>query len=155
MLICEMTLYYKNKGMSLYDALMDLYMNFGFYKEELISIELQGKEGAEKIAKALEYLRSSMNSSIDGVSISKIMDYKVSVEKDKMNSKEISINLPKSNVLKFILEDGSWFVVRPSGTEPKMKVYLSVVGKSVEDTDERMSKFKLNIMKLIEEACNC
>jgi phosphoglucomutase len=155
MLICEMTLYYKNKNMSLYDALMDLYIKFGFYKEELISLELHGKEGADKIAKSLEYLRSSIKSSINDVNITKIMDYKISVEKDITNGNEMSINLPKSNVLKFVLEDSSWFVVRPSGTEPKMKIYLSVVGKTAEDADERMSEFKRNVMNLIDEACNC
>jgi len=155
MLICEMTLYYKNKNMSLYDALMDLYNKFGFYKEELISIELQGKEGAEKIAKALEYLRHSMKSSIKGINITKKMDYKIGVEKDVINIKETIINLPKSNVLKFVLEDESWFVVRPSGTEPKMKVYLSVVGKSNDAAAEKMNEFKQNVMSLIEEACNC
>lgn len=154
MLICEMTLHYKNKGLSLYDAFMELYNKYGFYKEELVSIELQGKEGAEKIAKALEYLRHSMSATINGVSIIRKMDYKLGKEKDLINIEEKNIDLPKSNVLKFILEDESWFVVRPSGTEPKMKVYLSVTGKSKEDADKLMINFKKNVMTLIEEACN-
>jgi phosphoglucomutase len=154
MLICEMTLYYKNKGLSLYDAFMELYNKYGFYKEELVSIELQGKEGAEKIAKALEYLRHSMSATINGISIIRKMDYKLGKEKDLINIEERNIDLPKSNVLKFILEDESWFVVRPSGTEPKMKVYLSVTGKSKDDAEQLMINFKKNVMTLIEEACN-
>lgn len=154
-LISEMTLYYKTKGMSLYDALIELYNKYGFYKESLVSIELQGKEGQEKIAKALEYLRHSMKSSIDGVKIVKKMDYKLSVEKDLVKIKEKEIHLPKSNVLKFVLEDGSWFVVRPSGTEPKMKVYLSCIGNSLENAEENMEKFKKSVMSIINDACNC
>jgi phosphoglucomutase len=154
MFICEMTLYYKNKGLSLYDAFIELYNKYGFYKEELVSIELQGKEGAEKIAKALEYLRHSMRATINGINIIRKMDYKLGKEKDLINIEEKNIDLPKSNVLKFILEDESWFVVRPSGTEPKMKVYLSVTGKSKDDAEQLMVTFKKNVMTLIEEACN-
>lgn len=153
-LITEMTLYYKSKGMSLYDALMELYNNYGFYKESLISIELQGKEGQEKIAKALEYLRHSMKATVNEVKIVRKMDYKLSVEKDLVNIEEKIINLPKSNVLKFVLEDGSWFVVRPSGTEPKMKIYLSCIGNSLQHAEEKMEVFKKNIMGIVNNACH-
>ncbi|MDP4091024.1 MAG: phospho-sugar mutase, partial [Bacillota bacterium] len=153
-LICEMTLYYKKKGMSLYEALIDLYNNYGFYREDLVSLELKGKEGQEKIAKALDYLRNSMDNNVNGVAIDKKFDYKLSREWDFSKGFEAVIDLPKSNVLKFILGDGSWFVVRPSGTEPKMKVYLSVVSDSLENDERDMDTFKQNVMKLIEEACN-
>lgn len=154
MLITEMTLYYKTKGMSLYDALMELYNKYGYYKESLISLELQGKEGQEKIAKSLEYLRHSMKSTVNDVKITKKMDYKLSIEKDLVNIKEKTINLPKSNVLKFVLEDNSWFVVRPSGTEPKMKIYLSSIGSSLQDAEEKMENFKKSIMDIVNNACN-
>jgi phosphoglucomutase len=153
-LITEMTLYYKSKGMSLYDALLELYNNYGFYKESLISIELQGKEGQEKIAKALEYLRHSMKATVNEVKIVRKMDYKLSIEKDLVNIDEKIINLPKSNVLKFVLDDGSWFVVRPSGTEPKMKIYLSCIGNSLQNADEKMEVFKKNIMDIVNNACH-
>ena len=154
-LIAEMTLYYKTKGMSLYDALMELYNKYGYYKESLISIELQGKEGQEKIAKALEYLRHSMKSTVNSIKIIKKMDYKLSIEKDLINIEERTIELPKSNVLKFVLEDGAWFVVRPSGTEPKMKIYLSCVGDSIINAEKKLESFKSNIMDIIDNACNC
>ncbi|SCN21460.1 Phosphoglucomutase [Clostridium sp. N3C] len=154
MLICEMTLYYKSKGLSLYEALLDLYDKYGYYKENLVSIELQGKEGQEKIAKALDYLRNSMGQELNGVKIDKKFDYKLSKETDFVNNTEKEIDLPTSNVLKFVLNDGSWFVVRPSGTEPKMKVYLSVVGDSLKDADQKIEEFKTIVMSLIEKACN-
>jgi phosphoglucomutase len=154
MLISEMTLYYKSIGLSLYDALIDMYKEYGFYKESLVSISLEGKEGQEKIGNALQNLRHSMKTTINGIKISKKMDYKLSIEKDLDNMTEKIIELPKSNVLKFILQDGSWFVVRPSGTEPKMKIYLSVVGNSSEDAENKTQEFKTNVMKIIEEALN-
>ncbi|AJA47763.1 phosphoglucomutase [Clostridium pasteurianum DSM 525 = ATCC 6013] len=152
-LICEMVLYYKNKGLSLYDALIDLYEKYGFYKESLVSLELKGKEGQEKIQKAIENLRHELEPAIDGVKIVKKFDYKLSKEKDILNNTESVIELPKSNVLKFILEDGSWFVVRPSGTEPKMKVYMATVGKNLSDADEKMDNFNKAVMEIINKAC--
>lgn len=154
MLICEMTLYYKSKGMSLYEALLDLYSKYGYYKEDLVSLELQGKEGQEKIARALDYLRNSMGKEINGVKINTKFDYKLSKETDFCSNTEREISLPTSNVLKFVLSDGSWFVVRLSGTEPKMKVYLSVVGNSLEDADNKIEEFKAAVMALIEKACS-
>ncbi|MCT8977265.1 phospho-sugar mutase [Clostridium sp. CX1] len=154
-LICEMTLYYKNKGMSLYEALMGLYEKYGFYKEKLFSLELKGKEGQEKIEKALEFLRHSMSHTIGGVKIVKKADYKLSIEKDLVDIKESKIDLPKSNVLKFTLEDNSWFVIRPSGTEPKMKIYLSVIGENLENAENKMKSFEQDVKNIIDKACNC
>jgi phosphoglucomutase len=153
MLICEMTLYYKNKNMSLYDALMDIYNEHGYYEESLVSIELKGKDGAEKISNILEYLRSTLKNSIGNNKIITKMDYRIGLEFDLIKNNQKVINLPKSNVLKFILEDGSWFVARPSGTEPKMKVYLSVKGNSLKDTSKKIIELKANIMSLIDETC--
>ena len=152
MLICEMTLYYKNKGMSLYDALMDIYQEHGYYEEGLVSIEMKGKDGAEKIGNILEHLRGSMNSYIGNNKIVKKMDYRSGLENDLIKDIEKSIELPKSNVLKFVLEDGSWFVVRPSGTEPKMKIYLSVKGNCIENTAKKMIELKENVMSIVDEA---
>lgn len=151
-LICEMALYYKKRNMNLYDALIELYNKYGYYKEELVSVELQGKEGQEKIQAILERLRHSMKSSVNNIKIVKKYDYKLGIEKDLVNIKEERIELPKSNVLKFILEDGSWFVIRPSGTEPKMKVYLSIVGNSSEDAEAKIKIFKKNVMSIINES---
>ena len=153
MLICEMTLYYKNKGMSLYDALSGLYKEHGYYEEGLVSIELKGKDGAQKIGNILEHLRCSMKDFIGDNKIVKKMDYRAGLEVDLIENVEKTIKLPKSNVLKFVLEDGSWFVVRPSGTEPKMKIYLSVKGTSLKNTYEKIAQLKGNVMAIVDEAC--
>lgn len=151
MLIAEMTLYYKEKGKSLYDGLMDLYNKFGFFKEDLISIELKGKSGQEQIASCIEALRSAPLNEVDGVAIKTKLDYKLSKEENLIAKTESVIDLPKSNVLKFILENGSSFVVRPSGTEPKMKIYLAVSGSSLEDSEEKIKVFKEKVMEIINE----
>lgn len=151
-MICEMALYYKSKEMNLYDALMDIYDKYGYFKEELVSIELKGKDGQEKIALCIENLRHSMKAKINGIKIAKKLDYRLGLEKNLISFEEQILNLPKSNVLKFVLEDDSWFVVRPSGTEPKMKIYLSVVGKSMEHSQHKMIEFKNNVMEIINEA---
>jgi len=149
-LITEMTLYYKEEGLTLYEALIKLYEEYGFTNEELISIELQGKEGQEKIANCLDTLRMDKLTEINGVTVSKAFDYKLSEETIYGNETLVSeINLPKSNVLKYILEDDSWFVVRPSGTEPKMKIYLSVLGESLKDSEEKLINFKKSVMDKI------
>ena len=150
MLIAEMTLYYKEKGMTLYEALLDIYKTHGFFKEDLTSLELQGKEGQEKIASCIDALRNTTITSINNIKVAKKYDYKLSKEENFENNTTSTIELPKSNVLKFILEDGSSFVVRPSGTEPKMKIYLAVRAKSLEDADKEIQGFKCQVMDLIE-----
>lgn len=154
MLIAEMSLYYKSKGMTLYDGLMKIYEQYGFHKEELVSLELKGKEGQEQIARCIDSLRKQHISELNGVKLVKKFDYKESVEKDLANGTTSEIKLPKSNVLKFIFEDDSWFVVRPSGTEPKMKVYLAVSGSSLKDSEVKVEKFKEVVMNLIKNMLN-
>ena len=149
MLVCEMCLYYKEQGKSLYDALIDLYEKYGYFKETLVSLELKGKEGQEKIANCIDALRNDPISSVDAVKIVTRLDYKLSIEENTVNNTKTTIDLPKSNVLKYILEDGSYFVVRPSGTEPKMKVYLAVKSSSLENADKDIATFKEKVMEII------
>ena len=154
MLISEMTLYYKKKGLSLAEALNELYEQFGFFKEELVSIELKGKEGQEKISACIDSLRNATITEIGNVKIKTKLDYKLSTEENLIENNKTNIELPKSNVLKFILENGSSFVVRPSGTEPKMKVYLAVKGSSLDGALNDMKLFKENVMELIQSKLN-
>ncbi|NSB16694.1 MULTISPECIES: phospho-sugar mutase [Clostridium] len=149
MLVCEMCLYYKEQGKSLYDALIDLYEKYGYFKETLVSLELKGKEGQEKIANCIEALRNNPASEVNGVKIVTRLDYKLSVEENTVNNTKAPIDLPKSNVLKYILEDGSYFVVRPSGTEPKMKVYLAVKSNSLDNAEKDIATFKEKVMEII------
>ena len=155
-LITEMTLYYKEKGLTLYEALINLYEEYGYTKETLVSIELQGKEGQDKITKCIDTLRNDKVTEINGIKVVKAFDYKLSEEVTYENNDvtKSEINLPKSNVLKYILEDDSWFVVRPSGTEPKMKVYLSIVGESLKSSEEKINAFKEDVMDKISNILN-
>lgn len=148
-IICEMTLYYKTKGLSLYEAFINLCEKHGYYKESLVSIELKGKEGQEKISNCLEDLRNKGVSEVNGIKVKIALDYKLSIEKNLETNEVKEIKLPKSNVLKYVLEDGSWFVARPSGTEPKMKAYVSVVGKDMKDSEVKVEKFKEEVVKIL------
>lgn len=154
MLIAEMTLFYKEEGKSLYDALIELYEKYGFFKETLVSFELKGKEGAEKIAKCIDSLRNEELKEVNGVKVNVKYDYKLSTEENILTGDKKEINLPKSNVLKFVLENGSWFVVRPSGTEPKMKAYVAVQGNGLKDADDQLESFKSEVIKLVNEKLN-
>ncbi|MGN0145046.1 MAG: phospho-sugar mutase [Clostridium sp.] len=154
MLVCEMALYYKQQGKTLYEALIELYEKYGYFKEQLVSLELKGKEGQEKIAACIEALRNDPITEIDGVKVVKNLDYKLSIENDIATNTQHVINLPKSNVLKYILSDSSYFVVRPSGTEPKMKVYLAVKGNSLENAESEIARFKESVMKIINNKLN-
>ncbi len=150
-LIAEMALYYKEKGQTLYEALIELYEKFGYTQEKLISIELAGKEGQEKIVKCIDSLRNNPIKKVLGVKVKTSFDYKLSKEIDNNTSSEREINLPKSNVLKYILEDNSWFVIRPSGTEPKMKIYLAIEAKDLNECNEKIEKFEKEVMHIINK----
>lgn len=154
MLIAEMTLFYKEKGKSLFDGLVELYEKYGYFKETLVSFELKGKEGSEKISNCIDSLRNEKLVEVNGVKIITKYDYKLSVEEDMATGSKKEINLPKSNVLKFVLENGAWFVVRPSGTEPKMKAYVAVEGSSLKDSEEQLEKFKNEVVNLINTKLN-
>lgn len=125
-MIAEMTAYYKDKGSSLYDALIDLYLEYGLYKEKLISITKKGKSGAEEIKAMMDGYRSTPPRSLGGVPVATIKDYKSSVSTDLISGETSKIDLPSSNVLQFFTADGSIISARPSGTEPKIKFYCSV-----------------------------
>lgn len=154
MLVCEMCLYYKEQGKSLYEALIELYEKYGYFKETLVSLELKGKEGQEKIASCIEGLRNDPLNEVAGVKIVTRLDYKLSVEENTVSNTKTAIELPKSNVLKYILEDGSYFVVRPSGTEPKMKVYLAVKSSGLENAEKDIVEFKEKVMEIINGKLN-
>lgn len=150
-LISEMALYYKEKGLTLYEALIELYEKFGYTQEKLISIELVGKEGQEKISKCIDSLRNNPIKQILGGKVKTSFDYKLSKEIDNNTMEEKEINLPKSNVLKYILEDNSWFVIRPSGTEPKMKIYLAIEAKGLKESNEKIERFEKAVMYIVNK----
>lgn len=125
-LLCEMAAYEKEQGRSLYDKLIDLYIQYGFYLEHLISITKKGMRGQEEIAEMMQGFRNNPPATINGSPIVQLLDYQLQVGKNLKTGETWDITLPKSNVLQFILEDGTKISARPSGTEPKIKFYFSV-----------------------------
>ncbi|MBB2480516.1 phospho-sugar mutase [Bacillus sp. APMAM] len=148
-LACEACAYYQKQGKTLYDALLDIYEQFGYYKEDLQSLTLKGKEGAEKIKQLLEHFRTEPPAHINNMKLSIIEDYKISKRINVKQNIEENINLPKSDVLKFYLEDGSWICLRPSGTEPKVKFYFSVYTESLKESNEKLQSLTEDFMKQI------
>jgi phosphoglucomutase len=125
-MICEMAAYAKNEGRTLYEQLIDIYVRYGYYKESLISITRKGMKGAEEIADMMSGYRQNPPASINGSPVVKIFDYQLSHVTTLATGEQTPIDLPKSNVLQFLTEDGSRISARPSGTEPKIKFYFSV-----------------------------
>jgi len=152
-LSCEMAAYEKNKGRTLYDKLVDLCLQYGFYKESLVSITKKGMNGAAEIAAMMEGYRSNPPLTIDGGDVVELLDYELQVAKNLQTGESHAIDLPKSNVLQFVLADGTKISARPSGTEPKIKFYFSVNAKLADaaafDATEKLLDEK--IARIIEE----
>ena len=124
--IAEMTAYYKDKGSSLYEAMLDMYQKYGFYKEKLVSLTMKGKSGAEEIKAMMERFRTNTPASLGGSKVVTLKDYELGKETDVVSGSSKKLDYPKSDVLQFITEDGCIISARPSGTEPKIKFYCSV-----------------------------
>lgn len=124
--IAEMTAYYKDKGSSLYEAMLDMYQKYGFYKEKLVSLTMKGKSGAEEIKAMMERFRTNTPASLGGSKVVTLKDYELGKETDVVSESSKKLDYPKSDVLQFITEDGCIISARPSGTEPKIKFYCSV-----------------------------
>ncbi len=128
-ILCEMAAYEKNKGRSLFEKLVDLYVEYGFYKEDLICITKKGMDGQQQIAAMMESYRNNPPRTINGSAVVQLLDYELGKGKNPQTGEEWAIKLPKSNVLQFVLADGSLISARPSGTEPKIKFYFSINDK--------------------------
>lgn len=134
MLICEMAAYYRKNGKSLYEVMNSVYEEYGYYINRTLSFEFEGASGMEKMANIMSNLRDNPPAEVSGIEVVATADYKLSVAKDLKAGTEEVINLPKSNVLSYSLADGGAVIVRPSGTEPKIKLYLTSVGKTREES---------------------
>ena len=150
--IAEMTAYYKDQGSSLFEALLELYVKYGFYKEKLISITKKGKTGAEEIKAMMEAYRTNPPVTLGGSKVTTLKDYELQVETDLATNTTKPIELPKSDVLQFVTEDGTIISARPSGTEPKIKFYCSAKGtlaskEAYAETDQQMEAKIETIMK--------
>ena len=152
-LLCEMAAYEKNKGRSLYDKLIDLYIQYGFYKEHLISITKKGMDGQQQIADMMAGFRSHPPKKLAGSDVVQLLDYELKKGKNLKTGEEWEIKLPKSNVLQFVLAEGSKISARPSGTEPKIKFYFSVNTKlkSAEEFDKMNAVLDEKIKAIIND----
>jgi len=149
MLIAEMTAYYYKKGLNLLQVLENLYQKYGYYEEYQHSIYLEGQEGEKKIAEIMEIFRKEALQ-IEGMKIDRIDDILLGKSYDLKSKKTTRIDLPRSNVLKSIFSDGSWYVLRPSGTEPKIKLYLSFHAPTREETQQKVHLAKSTILQKID-----
>ena len=137
MLICEMTAYYKEKGLTLLDELDNIYKEFGYYYSVQKSFTCEGQSGMKRIEEIMKSLRAKSPKEIAGNTVVRINDYKVSTSIDTATKQQETLTLPKSNVLCYFLDDGSSVIVRPSGTEPKIKIYINAVGETSADADAK------------------
>ncbi|SHI54711.1 phospho-sugar mutase [Lutispora thermophila] len=140
MLISEMAAFYKKQGMTLYDALMKLYEEYGYHREELLSIVLKGKEGAMAITNMMDVMRNNPPKSIAGMKVCEMRDYL---------TYEGPVKLPKDNVLYFVLEGNDWFAMRPSGTEPKLKIYIGVSDLSLKAAEDKAKMLMAGIKSML------
>ncbi len=145
--LCEAAAYYKSKGLTLYDQMLNIYKEYGYYMEDTVAITLEGKDGAEQIKNIMEKVRNNPPSEIGKHKVIKFIDYKKEIKINMQNGKEEKTNLPNSNVLYFELENDNWCCIRPSGTEPKIKFYLGVKSNSEENAKKELENMKQSIAK--------
>ena len=152
-MLAEMAAWAKENGMSIFDLLTEVYKEFGFYQESLLSITRKGKSGAEEIQEMMKNMRANPPKTIHGSNVFKVYDYQSSEATDPSTGKVEKLDFPKSNVLQYTTEDGTKISARPSGTEPKIKFYFSVKDalKSSEDFDKVQKALNDKIDSIIEE----
>ncbi len=138
MLICEMVAYYKTKSQNLDDVMNSIYEKFGYYTAAQKSFTCEGQSGMAQIASIMDRLHNSTDTEIGGLKVVKISDYELSLTKNLVTGEEIKITLPKSNVISFTFDDNSYLIVRPSGTEPKIKLYIGAVGNNQKAAEEKL-----------------
>ncbi|MFE4759101.1 phospho-sugar mutase [Bacillus mycoides] len=143
---CEVAAYYKSQGKTLYDGLLEVFKKYGFFREDLVSLTLKGKDGAEQIQKMMATFRGNPPKEVAGLTVVAVEDYKESIITTLQDGNKEEIHLPKSNVLKYQLEDGSWFCLRPSGTEPKIKFYFGVQDDALQNSEQKLLTIKEDIM---------
>ncbi|EDX67219.1 MULTISPECIES: phospho-sugar mutase [Bacillus] len=147
---CEVAAYYKAQGKTLYDGLLEVFEKHGYFREGLVSLTLKGKDGAEQIQNLMTTFRENCPVEVAGLKVTIAEDYKASLRTKIIGDGTEEIHLPQSNVLKYYLEDGSWFCLRPSGTEPKIKFYFGVQGSTLQHSKEKLESIKNDIMNRVQ-----
>ena len=151
MALCEAAAYYKKRGKTLWDAMIEMYEKYGYYKDEVVSITHKGIEGLAKIKSTMDGLRENPPKAFGNYEVTAMRDYEKDIIKDLRTGEERKTGLPASNVLYFELTSDSWLCVRPSGTEPKIKIYFGVVGDSMEDADKKSSELAAVVKDLFAD----
>lgn len=151
MALCEAAAYYKEQGLTLWDQMIKLFDKYGYYKEALHTVTLKGIEGAEKIQSIMNCVRNNPPSNIGDYKVNAFYDYSKDVRIDNVTGTTGKTGLPNSNVLYFEMENDTWCCVRPSGTEPKIKLYMGVKGSSQDEADTKMESFKAAVLRLLED----
>lgn len=151
MALCEAAAYYKQKGMTLWDAMIEMYERYGYYKDDVKSITLKGIEGLAKIQQIMDKLRNNTPSEIGPYKVVSARDYKLDTKKDMVTGEVTTTGLPSSNVLYYDLTDDAWLCVRPSGTEPKIKLYYGVKGTSLEDAAAKSAELGKYAQTLLDD----
>ena len=149
--LCEAAAYYKQKGMTLWDAMIAMYEKYGYYKDAVKAIGLSGIEGLAKIQSIMETLRNNTPTEVGGYKVTSARDYKLDTIKNMATGEVKPTGLPSSNVLYYDLEDGAWICVRPSGTEPKIKFYFGVKGTSLKDAEEKENALGAAVMAMVDK----
>ena len=150
MLLSEAAAFYKKQGLTLWDQMINIYEKYGYYRETLVTMTLKGIEGQEKIKAIIEKLRNSNIEQIGKFKVVGMKDYQKKYSKNLITNEEGTTDLPTSNVLYFDIEGDAWCAVRPSGTEPKIKFYMGVKEKTMEDANNKLEELKNAMLKLCE-----
>lgn len=150
LLAAEMGLYYHSRGKTLYQVLEEIYQQYGYYQEDLVSITLEGAEGLAKIKQCMERLREKPPLQVAGLEVQAVEDYLKETRIHLATNAKERLTLPSSNVLKYILAEDSWFCIRPSGTEPKLKIYVGTKAGSLEKAKTRLESIKQEVIRLVE-----
>ena len=143
MMLCEVASYYKMQNKTLWDAMVDMYEKYGYYKEGLATVTLKGIDGAAQIQQMMTGFRENPPKELAGHTVLAVRDYKADTRKDLTTGEVTATGLPTSNVLYYELSDQAWCCVRPSGTEPKIKFYFGVKGESLEDAEAKSDALKI------------
>ena len=149
MALCDATAYYRSKGLSLWDQMLRMFESYGYYKEELYTLTLKGQEGAGKISSIMEAIRTNPPLTIGEYTVRAFYDYGKEIVRDYVNHTESGTILPVSNVLYFELSDDAWCCIRPSGTEPKIKIYAGVKGTGLEESEVKVKKLIDNAIEFL------
>ena len=147
MMLCEVASYYKSQGKTLWDAMVDMYEKYGYFKEGLETLTLKGIDGAEQIQNIMTDMRNNPPKELGGYKVVAVRDYKEDTRKDLATGKVTKTGLPTSNVLYYELTDNAWCCVRPSGTEPKIKFYFGVKGTSLADAEKKLEAVREDMLK--------